>query len=400
MVWRRASMTEVTREHQRRRCVGRRLGHVTSAQYGRPVTTLGLRRIGTLFPVAVWAVWRLGHIAALVAFGGDPVDDSFRFDGAWMRSVLDGGYVLSDESYTVQQNVAFFPGLPYLTRPFAEVLGVDVGALVVANLAALATFCAVFAAVRAVSEEAVARRAVIALALWPGSIALWAFMSEGVFLAASGAAVWADSRRRPGLATFLAWCAGTFRAVGFMVGPALAVARVVRTRRVDGVAWAYAISGAASLATVSLLQHLAVGDGLAFSRSQEAWNRSVTFPGRGLVRAAREVVDELPHLRLELTMNLVSVAVVAAALVLATRHFGFRGAQGGALAVGWFAFVIPLCSDLVASQVRYMMGAWAATLVLALGVVRLRALWLIAATVGFVGTLFLLQRWANGDFVA
>ncbi|HXH58272.1 hypothetical protein [Iamia sp.] len=362
--------------------------------------SLGRAASATWFPVAIWAVWRLAHLLAVVAWGGDPVQDTFRFDGAWMRSVLDDGYVLSDPSFTIQQNVAFLPGVVALARPFAAVMDTDLAGLVVANLTGLTSFWALFVAVRAVSDERVARRAVVTLALWPGSLALWAFMSEGAFITASALAVLADARRRPLLAAIAAWAAGTTRVVGFTVGPALAVARVFRTRRIDRVAVGYVASGAASVATVVLVQHLAVGDGLAFQRAQQAWGRSISVPGAGVVVAGQQVVERLPHLSLELTMNLASVGVVGAALIVASIRLGFRGPAGAALVVAWAAFLIPLSSDLVASQVRYVMGAWAAVLVFSCVRLRSRLLPLVGVVVGVAASLVLSHRWVMGSFVA
>jgi hypothetical protein len=337
---------------------------------------------------------------AVLAWGGDPVGMTFRFDGAWMRSVADQGYILSDRSYTIQQNVAFLPGVPGMTRSVATVMGTEAAGVLVANLTGLAAFCALFAAVRAVSDEGVARRAVVALALWPGSLALWALLSEGAFITASALAVLADARRRPVLASVATWAAGTFRVVGFAVGPALAVGRVVRTRRVDRVALGYATSGVASFGTVWLVQQVAVGDGLAFSRAQQAWDRSITFPGIGVVRSISLVVGDLPNLRLELGMNLFSIAVVGVALVVATIRLGITGKAGPALVVGWTAFLVPLCSEVLASQIRYVMGAWAALLVIGCVSLRSRAIVVLAAVIGVVASLVLSQRWVDGAFVA
>ncbi|CAN5516334.1 hypothetical protein BH24ACT4_BH24ACT4_20790 [soil metagenome] len=348
----------------------------------------------------MWAIWRVAHLLAVLAWGGDPIEATFAFDGAWMRSVLDEGYVLSDPSFTQQQNLVFLPGLPALTRPLALVLGSEAAGLVVANLTALTAFWAVFLAARAVSDVKVAQRAVVALALWPGSLALWAFMSEAAFITASALAVLADARRRPVLAGVAACAAGCTRVVGFAVGPALAVARVIRTRRVDRIAFGYVASGAVSLAIVGLVHHIAVGDALAFQRAQRAWDRSVAPPGTGVVIAVRQVVDRLPHISLELLMNLAGIGLVGLALVVATMRLGLGGRAGGALVVAWAAFMIPLSSNLIASQVRYAMGAWAAVLVLGVVPVRSRIVWGCAAALCVAISLVLSHRWVAGAFVA
>ena len=73
------------------------------------------------FPVVVWAVWRLAQLIALVAVGGHPVGDTFRFDAAWYRSILAQGY-----HYDAPSTRPAEPGVP--TRPAVADRAVLVGA--------------------------------------------------------------------------------------------------------------------------------------------------------------------------------------------------------------------------------------------------------------------------------
>ncbi len=355
-------------------------------------------------PLAVWAGWRLAHLLAVLAWGGDPVGDTFRFDGAWMRSILEQGYVRSDPTYSVQQNLPFLPGMIWLTKPLALLIGNRWGAFVMANVAGLVAFGAVHAAIAAIAGPRAAGRAVVALALWPGSLVLWAYMSEAPLVAATALAVLADVHRRPGRAGLAAFVAGTCRVVGFTVGPALAVARVVRLRRVDAVACGYALTGVAGFGAVALAQHLAVGDGLAFARAQNAWDRSIAPPGSGVLRGVREIVVDLPALHLETAMNITAAVLAFAALLVATDRFGLGGRTGTALVAGWVGLIVALSSELVASQIRYVLAAWAGLLVLApTGAPRTRRQTLLegALVVVAVGvSLVLSRRWVNDAFVA
>ena len=63
------------------------------------------------FPLAVWVLWRVAQAVLIVAFGGNVVDATFRYDGTWFRSVLEDGYVVTDRSFATQQNPAFMPGV-------------------------------------------------------------------------------------------------------------------------------------------------------------------------------------------------------------------------------------------------------------------------------------------------
>jgi hypothetical protein len=89
---------------------------------------------GLEFPVAVWALWRLGQAVALLLWGGHLGDDPFRFDGSWFLSILTNGYVITDHSFATTQNPAFFPGLVWLTEPLSWPLGDRAAALLVANV--------------------------------------------------------------------------------------------------------------------------------------------------------------------------------------------------------------------------------------------------------------------------
>ena len=123
------------------------------------------------FPLLVWLIWRVAQAIVLVVAGGDVADDVFRFDGGWFLSILEHGYVVTDTTYATQQNVAFFPGVVWLTEPFSWLLGDRTAATLVSLATSASAFVAVFGAIACVAEsERTARRAVIAMAVWPASI--------------------------------------------------------------------------------------------------------------------------------------------------------------------------------------------------------------------------------------
>ena len=197
------------------------------------------------FPLIVWMIWRVCHAGVLVAVGGDLVGDAFRFDGQWFLTVLHHGYVLKDASYATQQNVAFFPGLVWLTEPFSWVLGDRAAAIFVANVTGAAAFVAVYGATRCITgSDRVGRRSTIGLAVWPASIVMTAFYSEGLFVTATAAAIWAAKRDRHAAGCVAAFVAGITRSIGFLLGPVLAVVRCIRLRRIDRTTVAYAVQRA------------------------------------------------------------------------------------------------------------------------------------------------------------
>ncbi|MGH9034821.1 MAG: hypothetical protein ACRD0O_03590, partial [Acidimicrobiia bacterium] len=312
------------------------------------------------FPLLVWAVWRLGHALVLVAFGGDLADDAFRFDGNWLLGILEHGYAVTDPSFETQQNVAFFPGLVWLTEPFSWLLGTRVAAILIGNVTGAAAFVAVFGALRSATGERIARRGVFGLALWPASMVMTAYYAEGLFLAMTAGAVWAAQRERHALAYPMVLVAALTRSIGFLLGPLLAAVRAIRLRRLDRVAVAYACSGPLGLAVVSATQAAQVDDGLAFLRAQKGWGREFSGPWVPIWRAADGIVEKLPRLALELGLNLAAMVLVGAALIAITRRFGAGSNHWHALGWGWAAWFAPLLTSLPSSQVRFALAAWPA----------------------------------------
>ncbi len=351
-------------------------------------------------PLLVWAVWRLGQALALVALGGDLADDAFRFDGAWLLGILQHGYSVTDPTFGTQQNVAFFPGLVWLTEPFSWLLGPRPAALLVANLIGAAAFVAVFGALRSLAGERIARRGVVGLALWPASIVMTAYYAEGLFVAATAGALWATQRERHALAYPLVFVAALTRSIGFLLGPILAAVRIIRLRRLDGVGVAYACSGPLGLAVVAATQAVQVDDGLAFLRAQKGWGRDLSGPWLPLWRAADGIVGKLPGLALELGLNLAAIVLVGAALVAVTRRFGAGPHHWAALGWGWAAWFAPLLTTLPSSQVRFALAAWPALAVVGDDASpwgrRLR--W-VAALTGLLVSAVLIHRWTEGEFI-
>jgi len=159
---------------------------------------------GVRFPLLVFAVWRVLHGIVVLALGGSLREMTFAWDGGWYLSILHSGYVVPAGGYGQESNAAFFPGLPWVTQVVQFVVRQETGAtLLVANALALAAFVTVWGAVRAWVDEAMARRATVALALFPTSYFLWMYYTEALFIAGTAAAVWAGRRKRHNLATAL-----------------------------------------------------------------------------------------------------------------------------------------------------------------------------------------------------
>jgi hypothetical protein len=368
-----------------------------------PALARGTERATSLlaFPLLVWLLWRLGHAVVLVVAGGHLTDDTFAFDGGWFLTVLERGYSVTDPSFDSQQNVAFFPGLVWLTEPASWLIGDRAAAILITNLTAASAFVAVHGATRcACRSRLVARNAVIALAVWPASVVMTAYYSEGLFLTLTALAIWGAARGRDAMGGFSALLAATTRSIGFLLGPVLAIVRVVDRRRLDRTAIWYAVSGPIGLGVVAFTQALTVDDATAFASAQRAWDRSLSAPWVPIWRAIDGIVDKLPTPALELGLNLAAIVLVGVALAVVTRRHRAARSAWGFLVWGWVAWLAPLLTTVPSSQVRFGMAAWPALAVVGQPSGRwARRAWFGGAIVAVVLSIVLVSRWADGEFI-
>ena len=151
---------------------------------------------GAWFAVAVWAVWRIGHFA-LDRMLGTAGDSVFFYDGERYLPITQQGYSyarLPDAEHGLLPR-RVVAGVADLARSPSPRSGPATSSR---RSPAIAAFVAVWGVTKAWRNERIARRAVLLMALLPSSLFLWAFYSEGLFIALGAGAVWAD-RREPAL---------------------------------------------------------------------------------------------------------------------------------------------------------------------------------------------------------
>jgi hypothetical protein len=356
-----------------------------------------VRTTGIIFPVAVFAIWRLAQLGLQLAFGAAAVDSAFQWDGQAYRRILVSGYHVGvGEAPSV---TAFFPGLPWLTRAvefvtpsrtFAEILTV--------NVIALAAFVAVYGATRAWRDAAIARRAVVLMALFPSSLFLWAYYTEGLFIALSAGALWADRRDKKWLTALLLAGVAATRPVGIGVAAVVVLAHLIRERRVHPTSVLYAVAGACGLGAVMVQQWRQMGDPLAFVDAQKYWHRKLDFPWSSIREGLGSLKSGNP--RPVKVLDLVVVAVVVLCVVYAARRGPSRWPYEA-----WFLPIVvvgvPLCGPYLSSMNRFLLSAWP---VFAIGSEVLgrspkivRIAWYVASALLAVA---LARYWAHGDFVA
>ena len=192
---------------------------------------------GLLFVLAVYAVSRLFYLVAGALFADYVPAGPFHWrtpdvplgtlnvwahwDGVWYSQI-------AAEGYATRASTAFFPLYPLLVRSFAELFGgpLSLGTLSVWGvLISLLSFpFALYFVYRIAQEgwgERAARVTILTLAFFPTSFFFNAVYTESLFLALSGASIWAMRVRGDlFLACALAAFAGATRNVGvFLVVP-------------------------------------------------------------------------------------------------------------------------------------------------------------------------------------
>jgi hypothetical protein len=319
---------------------------------------------GASYPVAVWMLWRVGQLALSVYLGGanrgfTAVNAAFFYDGERYLQITEHGYVQAAQQ---MPNTAFFPGVSWLAWPVWRVTHSEVwtGHLV-ATVTGIAAFVAVWGVTRAWQDEAMARRAVWLLALFPSSLFLWAFYSEGLFIALGAGAVWADRRDRRGIAALCLFALATTRSVGVLVALVLALARVVHGRRLDRWVVAYAAAALAGLGAVMGVMGYYTDDPLAFMSVQKDWGRALSLPWVTVVNGFESLWPEPSTIMVPALVArnfdlwcLLIVGIAIAWLAFA-RSEGFPFESW---ALGLALIALPLCSTSLASFNRFVMADW------------------------------------------
>lgn len=238
---------------------------------------------GVRFPVAVWGVWRVVHFVITYLQVGpvsrpliEALNTTFNYDGERYMTIMHQGYANAN---TMMPNTAFFPMVSWLASPIWWLTRSEGWtAHIVASLTAIAAFTMVWAVTREWRNEFVARRAVLLLACMPSSLYLWAFYSEGLFMALGAGAVVADRRNKHWLAAALFAPLAATRSVGILIPAVIILARIIRHRRLDRWCALYVAGASLGLAAVLVVMWKQVGDPLAWTKVQGDWGRNLSWP--------------------------------------------------------------------------------------------------------------------------
>lgn len=340
------------------------------APSGSLLDRLAPRRLlpGVWLPVAVWACWRVASLTVTLWLGGKGVESAYAYDGAHYLRILHHGYW---DPRPVMPAHAFFPGVAWLAIPIWWLTGSDALTVhLVASLTGLGAFVTVWGVTRAWVDERAARRAVVLLAVFPSSLFLWAFYSEGLFIALGAGALWADRRGRRWLAAACFLGLATTRSVGILIPAVVVLARIVRTRRIDRWAVLYAAAGVVGLAAVLITMRWQVGDAFAFLGVQDDWGRSVAWPWSSVIQGVDNLtpapgtvmVPALVARSFDLwSVGIVTIGIVylaAAGRLTDDDHARVHRFPMEAWMLGVAMVALPLASSVLASFNRFALASW------------------------------------------
>jgi hypothetical protein len=395
---------------------------------------------GASFPVAVWAVWRVVHLAVSVYLGEQSwtlseraVRVAYNYDGERYLAILHQGYA---NHQVVMPNTAFFPLTSWVAGPLWWVTRSDAWTVhLSASLTAIAAFVCIWGVSKAWRDERIARRAVLLFAIFPSSLFLWAFYSEALFIALGAGAVWADRKDRRGVAALLFVALATTRSVGILVPVVLVTARVIRNgpplretlRKPFGVVgaavvgasflafcinprfslllpavavfWIWAIAGkrldrwcgiylaasAVGFAVVLVVMWRQTGDPFAWAKVQGDWGRDIAQPWKAVKQGFENLYPKpdtimVPAL-VARNFDLWCVPIIAFPLLYAALSRRDRFPMETWM-LGAALIALPLFSSVLASFNRFVMADWVIYPVYASALARLPARWRWAPYVG------------------
>jgi len=276
---------------------------------------------GVWYPVALFALWRVVHLMVSSFLGGDWQKVPFYYDGERYMQITLQGYA---QPNVEMPNTAFFPGVSWLSWPIWQwTRSQQWTGQVVATGTALAAFICVWGVSSAWKNDAIARKAVWLMALFPSSLFLWSYYSEGLFIALGAGAVWADKKNRHWIAAACLMGICTTRSVGILVPGIIILCRIIRQRKLDKWCFVYAGASVIGLLPVLYMINYYTGSPFSFFNVQKDWGRGLSWPWV-TIKNGFENLWPTPE------------TIMVPALV--SRNFDLYAIPVIGFAIGWLAF--------------------------------------------------------------
>jgi mannosyltransferase PIG-V len=288
----------------------------------------------------------------------------FRWDSGWYLSIAARGYSYHPES---SSSVAFYPLLPYLSRYLAQLVGsVPVAGLLIVNAATVGAIYYLRRLGTLLGGEAVGKLASILLLVFPTSLFLSSFYTEGLFVCLAAGSMYHYFRGRYLWCGLLGLLAMLTRSTGLVLFAALALDLAVRLYRRElkpTASMAALLLIPTGLALFMAMQLYQVGDPLAFSKTMKHWGRHPAWPWAGIVDALAGTSFSFP-VSFAKTQRFIDAAFALTFLGIGV----WMAARRERIALWSFVLLgmlLPLSTYALAGMNRYSLGLFPAFIFLA-----------------------------------
>ncbi len=333
---------------------GRNWGATLTA-LAKPCAYFAVSRIAVLF-AALASKWLVPRLHPLNLLGT-------AWDGAWYTKIAQHGY--PDRIYNEGHGSSwgFFPGFPLAIRATAEVTGLSYAhaGVVIGTIFGLTSVIAIWLAVRQVFGSVIADRSILLYVFFPAAYVLSMAYSEGLFLTAAAACLFALSRRYWITASLFAVAASLTRNTGLVLVVCVAVTAIpviVRERRIRPLV-ALVISPLGFIGWMAYSWHK-TGTPFAFMKAERFWGNThfnwFLAPLGALARLVTHIHDFSMGQDVVAAGGLI-FAYLGLAILWRTRH------EGIAVPLAWWVFAVGsvlamAIPDFEQSLLRYSMAAF------------------------------------------
>ncbi len=224
-----------------------------------------------------WQVFGKGH---------ELLNGLFRWDSAWYMNIATRGYRFDADK---SSSVAFYPLLPYLARYLGLLTGnIAVAGLILSNAATVGAIYYLRRLGALLYGDAVGKLASVLLLVFPTSLFLSAFYTEGLFVCLAAGSMFYYFRGQYVWCGVLGLLAMLARSTGLVLFVALGLDLAWRLyRRQQKLSWRMLalLLIPVGLGLFMLMQHQQVGDALAFTKTLKHWGRHRAWPWESVVHA-------------------------------------------------------------------------------------------------------------------
>ncbi len=302
-----------------------------------------------------WQVFGKGH---------ELLNGLFRWDSSWYMNIVKRGYTYTPDRAS---SVAFYPLFPYLSRYLGTLTGsAPVAGLIVSNAATVGAVYYLRRIGAFLHGDDVGKLAGLLLLVFPTSLYLSAFYTEGLFVCLAAGSMYYYFRGSYIWCGVLGCLAMLTRSTGLVLFAALALDLSVclyrRERKLE-VRMAALLLIPTGLALFMLVLYVQVGDPLAFSKVMKHWGRHPAWPWAGIVDALSKTNFSFP-VHFSKTQRFLdaafALAFIGMGLVMAFQKQ--RIALWSFVVLG---MLLPLSTYALAGMNRYCLGLFPAFIFLA-----------------------------------